>query len=389
MIDTYFDWAATAIPNPAIIEEAMDIFLKNSANPSSIHRAGKNARTMIEEARSRIASVFGVKSETLIFTAGGTEANAIPLLSILTRPTKGSIIISGIEHSAVARQAEILQTQGIKIISVPPDTRGFIQPETLLHHIQQDTVMVCVMAVNNETGAIQPIKAIAEAIRTNNKTKRTIHFHVDAVQAIGKIPFNIAELGITSFAMSSHKICGTKGAGLLYTKEIFNGFLKGGGQEQGLRNGTENLLGIWALMRAIETYAEKNAIQKNIAEQINKTNFFIKELQSLQSCTIIPEQRTTQTIEDEIIFSPWIIQASFKNIPAEVMVRALSEKNYYISAGSACNATKNTRSVLAAMKIPKAVAQNTVRSSFGVDTKKSAIQNLITAIKEVVTVFTL
>ena len=237
------------------------------------------------------------------------------------------------------------------------------------------------MAVNNETGAVQPIYQIADVLQ---KIKgRRPKLHVDAVQAAGKIPFDFSYPGIDSAAISAHKIYGARGIGLLYTASRTESFLKGGGQEGGIRSGTENLFGAWSLMRCLETYAEKGACTAAFEAQKEKTAFFIDALQQIPGCTIIPEARSASSD----LYSPWIVQASFKGIPGAVTVRALSERGFYISTGSACSARKNKRPVLSAMKINETTARSSVRFSFGSMQRQKDIEALIEAVREVNALF--
>jgi len=377
----YFDWAASTPQNPEIAAEALEIAQKYAANPSSVHRAGLEAREKLEEARKRCADVLQVKPECLVFTSGGTESNHIPLLSLLQKPVKGSIVISAIEHAAVREQALALERCGRRIIIAGCGKDGIVSADEVLKKCADDTELVCIMAVNNETGAIQPIYQIADALGTLKGRRPKLH--VDAVQAAGKIPFDFSYPGINSAAISAHKIYGARGIGLLYTASRTESFLKGGGQEGGTRSGTENLFGIWSLMRCLETCAEKTVCTAAFKAQKEKTAFFIDALQKIPGCTIIPEVRAARPD----LYSPWIVQASFKGIPGEVAVRALSERGFYISTGSACSARKNKRPVLSAMKIAENTARSSVRFSFGSMQRQKDIEALIEAVREVNTLF--
>ncbi len=387
----YFDWAATALPDEDILREALEESLKYGANPSSVHGAGTEARTAFENARKRCAAVLCVKPEQVYFTGGGTEGDQIPLLSLLQRPNhNGTIIISAIEHPAVREQALALKNCGYKIIQVRPDKNGIITAEAVTAALTDDTLLVSVMAVNNETGAIQPIYAIADAITAATKGKRRPKFHVDAVQAFGKTAVNLSHPGIDSAALSTHKICGPRGCGLLYVRDRIEPFLKGGGQEKGLRSGTENLFGALATAACLERYAiRENAPEGSPAHPATVTALtentarFIESLAALPYVQILPSTREAR--DDR--FSYAVVQASFKNIPGQVMVRALSEKGFYISTGSACSASKNSRPVLEAMGISSEVGQNAVRFSFSSHTTETATSELLAAVTEVAELF--
>jgi len=380
----YFDWAATSPADEDILQESIAISMNSWGNPSSVHQIGKNAALVLQEARSTAAKVLGVKAENIYFTSGGTESDQIALLSILNKPQKGTVLISSIEHPAIREQALALKKCGCNVVQIPCDSKGIICVESLEKLITNDTMLVCVMAVNNETGAIQPIYQIADLLKKVSQGKRKPKFHVDCVQAAGKIPLDLNYDGIDSAALSAHKICGPRGIGIFYSKNPIEPFLCGGGQEKGIRSGTENLFGAVAFSKCLERYFIKNndnlAIQK-YNEQVEITNSFIKKLSELKGCTIIPENRAN--LEDSSLYSPWVIQASFKNIPGNVMLRALDSKGFFISTGSACSTKKQSRPILEAMNVNKDLRESSVRFSFGPHTTQKAIDELFDAVKEV------
>lgn len=378
----YFDWASTSPADKTILQEALDETAAVWGNPSSIHAAGKEARELLEQARKRCADVLGVKAEKLYFTSGGTESDHIPLLSVLNRPQKGTVLISSIEHPAIREMALEMKKCGMEVISIPSDKDGIITPEAVVKSLTPETVIVCVMAVNNETGAIQPVYEIADAITSATAGKRRPKFHVDCVQAAGKIPFDLSCAGIDSAAFSAHKICGPRGIGLLYMKDAVEPFLKGGGQEKGMRSGTENVFGALAFAKCLEKYYinKKNEGQlEHFNRQKEITQDFVKKLAGISGCTIIPEAR----IEEPCKYSPWVVQAAFKNIPGQVMLRALDSEGFYISTGSACSARKNNRPILDAMHITPQISETAVRFSFGPLTTKTAVDELFDKVSEI------
>lgn len=379
----YFDWAATSLQDTEIIEQAFALSQKYCGNPSSVHALGIEAKNIIQQARKTAAQALGVSEETLYFTSGGTESDYLPILSLLQRPNKGSILVSAIEHSAIKEQVEAMKNCGWKIITVNPNTQGIIEPQAVIEKLEEDTALVCVMAVNNETGAIQPIYEIADALILHAGNKKKPKFHVDAVQAVGKIPLNLAHKGIDSAAISGHKIGGPRGIGILYLKQRQEPFLRGGGQEKGIRSGTENLYGICAISECLKKYAiqsEDNNYYQTIREL---SAYFIEELKKIKGCSLVPNTRQS----NDQNFSPFVIQAAFDNIPGEVMVRALSEKSIFISTGSACSARKMSRPILEAMKVPQKTAREAVRFSFGHTTTKEDITVLLAALKNIVALF--
>ena len=370
----YFDWAATSPADEDILKESLEETLECWGNPSSTHSVGKQARELFEAARIRAAKALGVKPETIYFTSGGTESDQIPLLSVLAKPMKGTVLVSSIEHPAIREQSEALKNCGWNVIQIPADSDGIITPEAVISLLTADTVLVCIMAVNNETGVIQPVYEIADAITKACEGKRRPKFHVDCVQAAGKINLNLSYKGIDSAALSSHKICGPRGIGILYMKDAIEPFLRGGGQEKGIRSGTENVFGAVAFSKCLERYYNK----ANPADA-ERTNNFVERLSDLDGCTIVPPSR----LEKKNLFSPYVVQAAFNNIPGNVMLRALDAKGFSISTGSACSAKKNKRPVLEAMHVDPKLRENAVRFSFGPHTTDQAVEELFTAVSEI------
>ena len=385
----YFDWAATSPSDKEILRQSLELTLEDWANPSSTHQAGKNAKSLLESARIKAAEALCVKPENVFFTSGGTESDHIALLSVINKPNKGTVLISSIEHPALREMGDEVKKAGCKVEYIPADKDGVITPEAVTSLLTKETLLVCVMAVNNETGVIQPIKEIAEAITKASAGGRKPKFHVDCVQAAGKIPFNLKEWGVDSAAFSAHKICGPRGTGILYLKDGEKGlepFLRGGGQEKGIRSGTENVFGALAFSKCLEKYfiSEKNAAAlEAYKKQRELTDSFVNKLAALNGCTIIPPSR----LEKPELFSPYVVQAAFKNIPGNVMLRALDSKGYYISTGSACSSRKNNRPVLEAMHIEGPLRETAVRFSFGPLTTASAIDDLFAAVSEVNSTF--
>ena len=370
----YFDWAATSPADEDILKESLEETLECWGNPSSTHSVGKQARELFEAARMRAAKALGVKPETIYFTSGGTESDQIPLLSVLAKPMKGTVLVSSIEHPAIREQSEALKNCGWNVVQIPADSDGIITPEAVTSLLTADTVLVCIMAVNNETGIIQPVYEIADAITKACEGKRRPKFHIDCVQAAGKINLNLSYKGIDSAALSSHKICGPRGIGILYMKDAIEPFLRGGGQEKGIRSGTENVFGAVAFSKCLERYYNK----ANPADA-ERTNNFVERLSDLSGCTIVPPSR----LEKKNLFSPYVVQAAFNNIPGNVMLRALDAKGFSISTGSACSAKKNKRPVLEAMHVDPKLRENAVRFSFGPHTTDQAVEELFTAVSEI------
>jgi len=294
------------------------------------------------------------------------------------------VLISSLEHPAVRNEAEELKRCGWNVSVIPSTQSGMITPDAVLSKLTDDTVLVCVMAVNNETGAVQPVYGIADALAKASAGKRRPKLHVDCVQAAGKIPFDITHKGIDSAAFSAHKICGPRGAGILYLADMIEPFLRGGGQEKNMRSGTENVYGAVAFSKCLERYyiTKKNSqAMDRFAAQQRYTRTFLEKIAAVKGCTIIPAERLERAHEND--YSPWVVQAAFSNIPGQVMLRALDAEGFFISTGSACSSRKNERPVLKAMNVPAALRENAVRFSFGPHTTEKAMDELAARTAEI------
>lgn len=372
----YLDWAATAPPDAEISALASEKASAAWANPSSIHGAGRAARESLEAAREMCAKALGVPAGELFFTSGGTEADHIPLLSLLLRAARGSAVISAIEHPAIASQAKILRRLGWNIIEVSPDESGIVSADAVAAAMRDDTALVSVMAVNNETGAIQPVGEIARAVAA---ARRRVHFHTDAVQAAGKVPLELSSPDISSAAFSAHKIGGARGIGLLHCKGRLEPFLAGGGQEGGMRPGTENLHGAWSMALALQKAAARlyDAEEAARAREISAALF--RRARAVKGISPIPPTRE----EGDSRFSPFIFQFANERLPGEVLARALSGRGVFVSTGSACSSRKKARPVLAAMKTPQKEAANAFRVSIGRETTMEEVELFAEALSEV------
>ena len=377
----YFDWASTSPTDKEIVEEAFSRTLAAWGNPSSIHAAGKEAKALLDEARLRCAKVLSVPEETIYFTSGGTESDHIPLLSVLNKPGKGTVLFSSIEHPAVQEMASELKKCGWNAVPIPSNSEGIVTAQAVKNLLTADTAMVFVMAVNNETGAIQPIREIAAAITEFAGNKRRPKLHVDCVQAAGKIPLNLCDMGIDSAAFSAHKICGPRGIGILYMKDKTEPFLRGGGQEKGIRSGTENVYGALSFAKALEKHYITPSSKAFCRYELQKKLAldFCEKIAAIKGATLIPQIR----LEKSENYSPWVVQASFKNIPGQVMLRALDSEGFYISTGSACSSRKNSRPILEAMHVTKEQSENAVRFSFGPSTTEKAMNELCDKVIEI------
>jgi cysteine desulfurase len=322
--------------------------------------------------------VFGVDPKTLFFTSGGTEADNLVLLSLLLRRGERGLAVSAIEHPAVAEPAERLAKLWVPVARVRPETDGRISAEALAKtlHRHPEARMAAVMAVNNETGAVQDIQGLVAAAR--EAAAGNIHFHCDAVQALGKTPLDLRGWGVDSAAFSAHKIGGPRGIGLLYLKRPLEVLYSGGGQEGGVRSGTENLFGALAMAACLEKYCRPETVSAAATQASVRWARLIRGLRSILGVRLIPEDRGDMDGR----FSPWILQAAFDGIPGETFVRAMDDLGFSISTGSACSSRSTDRPVLAAMGVDEKTAFEAVRFSQGRDTTDEDIGALIEAIGE-------
>ena len=384
----YLDWAASAPPDPEALDEARNVSLQLFGNPSSPHAAGREARERLEQERGRLARCIGADPREIVFTSGGTESNCSLLLSLLDRHRLGGverqkarIIITGIEHSSVYEQAHALQGHGIACAVVPPRPNGTVDPQAVADALDADTVMVSVMFVNNETGAIQQVAEIARAVREFSAQRgRKILFHTDAVQAFAKIPFDVQKLGVDAASISAHKVGGPRGIGALFLRAgAATAFLPtGGGQEVGRRPGTENLAGICAMRVAAEKRI--GSMEASLAAARENMRRLVTGLRGIPGGWIIPASRGSG---DDAAFSPYILMAGFPPLPAEVVVRIADGRGYCISSGSACSTVKKDRTRVAeSMGLSPETARAAIRISIGPGTEPGHIDGLLSMFRE-------
>jgi cysteine desulfurase len=331
----------------------------------------------LESARARCAGVLGVPSEKIYFSSGGTESNAIVLHSLLRRQGKGRVLYSEIEHPSIRENCVALEKLGIQASTVGAEKDGRVTEATLSRALEKnpDARFAAVMGVNNETGSLMDLGALVSLARG---AKLPIHFHSDLVQAIGKISLDITRLDLDSASFSAHKLGGPRGIGLLYLKKPIESFYAGGEQERGIRPGTENTLGALALADAMERRAGPitGLEEKNARERLK---YLIGRLKTIKRCSLIPEGRE----EDDPRFSPWILQARFRDVPGAVMVRALDESGVAVSTGSACSSSSPERPVLAAMGVGEAARLEGIRISQGWSTSMQDMDALLLGIEKV------
>jgi len=351
----YFDNSATT----AIYPQALDAYMKTSqrivGNPSSLHDLGTQAHRLLSQARAQIADLLGVSSEEILFTSGGTEGDnwVIKGSALIKRDFGNHIIISAVEHPAVYETAFQLEKLGFEICVAPVDSDGFVRVDELEKLIRKETILVSVMAVNNEVGTVQPIKEIAQVLENHPK----IHFHVDAVQAIGKLALAEFLPSRVDFAtFSAHKFHGPRGAGFIYAKKgkKLEPLLAGGGQEFGRRSTTENTPAIVAMAKALRLYLTDEDLKN---KRINNIRQYLSDaLSTFDKVTIFSKMDET--------FAPHILTFGIKGVRGEVLVHAMEEKQIYISTTSACSSKKKVAAgTLKAMNVSQTIAQTAVRVS--------------------------
>ncbi|NMB46877.1 MAG: cysteine desulfurase [Firmicutes bacterium] len=372
----YFDNAATTRVHPAVARVVQAAMLENFGNPSSPHLLGLEAERLVRHARAALATALGCDEDEVYFTSGGTESDNLAIRGVLqTKNRKGKhIVASAIEHAAILDTLKHLEQAGLcEYTLVPPDEKGRVWPEAVGEALRNDTVLVTVMAVNNEIGTIQPV---AEMVRLVKARDPEIYFHTDAVQALGKIPCRVSDWGVDLLTASGHKLSGPKGIGSLYCRKGVRlaSQMTGGGQEEGLRSGTENVPGIAGFGRAVALAMEQ------MPERV-------KNWQHLQKCLLdlllpIPD---VDIHGEPLVNAPHIVNVGFPGVKGEVLVHALAGEGLFVSTGSACSSKREPHShVLAAMQVDPLVAAGSIRISFGPDNTEDEVQMAVELIKRTV-----
>ncbi|MBN1523288.1 MAG: cysteine desulfurase [Spirochaetales bacterium] len=390
MAKIYLDWASTSPPLFSMQKE-----LQQSAhlfgNPSSIHTYGSEAEKALSDARRLIGECTDASPEEVIFTSGATEANNMIAFSFLkkhlfspAREERPQIIISGIEHASLWEPAETLSKTGFDVFVAAADSSGIIQPKAVISLCTPRTVAVFCMLVNNETGAIQPVKEIVSAVKQwAAQHSTTIHVHTDAVQAFGKLWFSFRDLGADSAALSAHKTGGPKGVGaLLLKKKTAIDFLYcGGGQENKRRPGTENLNAICFFARTAKKRITN--LEDNLRKARSMMDMVITQLSRIDEVVLVPASRKPSL---QSLYSPYILSLAIVPVPSEVIVRSLDEHGIAVSAGSACNlkSRKKQRRVLLAMNIDSTTAESAIRISIGPETTVQELHSFTSTLQKIV-----
>lgn len=360
MTSIYFDHAATTPMRPEALRAYVEAAEAGPGNPSSVHAFGRSARVRITRARDELADVLGCLSSELVFTSGGTESDNAALLGAAHAQRlrgRDKIVTTSIEHHAVLNACNALADSGFEVVHLPVDGNGIVLLEAAEDAVDERTAVVSVMAGNNEVGSLQPIAAIGEIARS-----RQAIMHVDAVQAFGYIPLELANMPVDLLTLSAHKIGGPQGVGVLFIRKgtPFRPLLYGGSQERGRRAGTENVPGITAFAKAAVLAAEEREIRVSQTETLRKS--FIGELLT----QLGPEHYVLNGPEIAAHRLPHILNVSFPGISSETMLMNLDLAGIAASGGSACTSGSLKPShVLIAMEQKPEIVASAVRFSFG------------------------
>jgi len=369
----YFDNAASTAVHPEVVKEMLPYFDVQYGNPSSIHQFGRKTKNAIEKARKQVAALIGAEPSEITFTSGGTESNNTIFYGCPSAKSEPShIITSSIEHDAVLEPIREFEKNGCQVTYLPVDEHGIVNSDDITNSITPQTVMVSIMFANNEVGTIQPIKEISKICN-----KYQIPLHTDAVQAAGKVPINVKELGVDALSISSHKINGPKGVGALFIKKglTIAPEILGGGQENGMRSGTENVASIVGFGKACDIAKEK--LNENISH-----------FQTLHSSMLarivkeIPHVKLNGHTEKRIFNN---IHLTFLGVNGEDLIIKLDEHGIAASTGSACSVhTQKASHVLKAMSFNHEQITGSLRISFGYMNTLDEVKQAVEVLKKVV-----
>ncbi|MCI1722175.1 MAG: cysteine desulfurase [Lachnospiraceae bacterium] len=378
MKEIYFDNSATTKPYPEVVKIVEKTMTEDYGNPSSMHQKGVEAEKYIRDAQKTLASILKVSEKEIYFTSGGTESNNWALIGAASanRHSGMHIITSAMEHPAVSEPLHFLEEQGFRITEIPVDSEGNFDMEAFENALTPDTILVSVMYVNNEIGALTPVEEIGKKIRSRCPAA---FYHVDATQAFGHYRIYPKTMHIDMLSASAHKFHGPKGVGFLYLDERvkIRPLIFGGGQQSGMRSGTDNVPGIAGMGLAAKICYEN--LDAKVAHLYELKEHLREELQSLPGVIVhgLPGKEG----------APHIVNASFTGVGSEVLLHSLEDKGIYISAGSACSTHKRSASpTLTAIRAPKAEAESSVRFSFCEENTVGEIDETIEVLKELLPV---
>ena len=364
-MEVYLDNSATTQVLPEVADVVIRAMREDYGNPSSLHTKGLEAETKVRDAKKALAGILRAQEKEILFTSGGTESDNLALIgTALANQRRGKhIITTKIEHPAILQTCAYLEKQGFEVTYLSVDRQGVISLQELQAAIRQDTILVSIMFVNNEIGSMQPIKEIGEMIHRINPA---IVFHVDAVQAFGKVKIVPKNMGIDLMSVSSHKIHGPKGEGFLYIKDGTRivPINYGGGQQKGMRSGTENVPGIVGMAKAAEILYQ--SFDEDIERLYALKKHFIEGVSQIEG-VVVNSQPGRES-------APHVVSVSFRGIRSEVLLHPLEEQGIFVSAGSACASNKpSVSATLKAIGVSKEYLDSTIRFSFSILTTQEEL----------------
>lgn len=378
-MEAYLDNSATT----PCLEQVRDIVVKTMmedyGNPSSRHQKGVDAEHYLREAREKIAATLKVKEKEIFFTSGGTESNNWALIgsALANRRAGRHIVTTAVEHAAVLMPLQFLEEQGFRVTYLPVDRYGQVDPRQAAEAVDQDTILVSIMMVNNEVGALEPVEEISRLAKEKNAS---LLFHVDAIQAYGKMRILPKRMGIDLLSVSGHKIHGPKGIGFLYVNEKakLRPLILGGGQQRGMRSGTDNVPGAAGLGVAA-------ALAYQDLEE-TRARLFARKEQMIQGLRKLPDVFVISKEGEE--GAPHIVSAAFPGVRSEVLLHALEERKIYVSSGSACSSNKKlpVSSVLQELHLKGELLESTLRFSFSRFTTEEEIDYCLKNLAELLPV---
>ncbi len=378
-MEVYLDNAATTVVNKNVIELMTEIMSKDYGNPSSLHHKGIDAERYVKDAAETISKTLKVKPKEILFTSGGTESNNTAIIGACNAKKRRGrhIVTTAIEHASVQSVMKYLASEGFEITYVNCDSNGVVSKEAVKEALREDTVLVSVMYVNNEIGSMMDIAGISSVIKECNND---IIFHVDAIQAYGKIKIYPKKLGIDLMSASGHKFHGPKGTGFLYINEKvkITPLIYGGGQQGGMRSGTENVPGIAGLaLAAFDSYESIDSVSEKL---YSLKDYFIDKVTSIDGVYVNSKKGKDSAMH--------IISVSCPGFRSEVLLHALEDKGVYVSSGSACSSNKqNVSATLKAMGLAADRLESTVRFSMCDKTTKEELDFAYEALKDVIAKF--
>lgn len=375
-MEVYLDNSATTRCLDSATDKMMEVLKSNYGNPSSLHMKGILAEDYIKDAREKAAASLNVLPKEIFFTSGGTESNNLAIIGTArSRKRYGNkIITTSIEHASVKEPVSYLEKEGFNVIYLDVDKDGVVNLDTLRKEMDDNTILVSIMHVNNEIGSVSPLKEIGKIIKEKNKN---CYFHVDAIQSYGKFKIRPKELNIDMLSVSGHKINGPKGSGFIYIRDNLNitPIIFGGGQEKSLRSGTENVPAIAGLAVSI-SYYDKNLLK-------HREKLFSLKKRLIDKILKIDKVSINGKYDDSV--SPNILSVTFDGIKAEVLLHALEEKNIYVSSGSACSSNHPSKSnTLYAIGLRGKKLDETIRFSLGIFNTEEEIDYTIDTLVSII-----